>query len=84
MSNKLRFLPLFEALDDRALNAKNFDANLNLKIYEDLIRDVERGAQIVAVVPYDIKVILQMPRGNLEGIYPRMLALDMVKTLLSK
>jgi len=45
---------------------------------------VERGAILVCVVPHDMKVILQLPRGNLEVIYPRALVLSLVRQLLDK
>ena len=38
-------------------------------------RCIERGAKIVTVVPSIYAVILQMPRGNLEAIFPRALVL---------
>jgi len=41
------------------------------------IRAVERGSRIVTVDPY-IRTVLQMPRGNLEGIYPRIITLKRV------
>lgn len=37
------------------------------------VRAVERGSKIVTINGY--KTILQMPRGNLEGIYPRIMLL---------
>eukprot|EP01133_Synstelium_polycarpum_P003655 gene3655-4201_t len=51
-------------------------------VYDDSVREVERGARIVAVVPHDTRVILQMPRGNLEAIAPRSLALSTIRELL--
>jgi len=42
------------------------------------IRSVERGARLVAILPSSPTAILQMPRGNLEGIYPRSLVLPFV------
>ncbi|KAJ9111710.1 hypothetical protein QFC19_001070 [Naganishia cerealis] len=42
-------------------------------------RRVERGSQIVTVVPSAMSLILQMPRGNLESVNPRPLVLEVVK-----
>lgn len=42
-------------------------------------RRVERGAQIVTAVPSNMALVLQMPRGNLETIYPRPLVTVVVK-----
>lgn len=38
------------------------------------IRAVERGSKIVTVDP-GTRTVLQMPRGNLEGIYPRLIVI---------
>jgi elongator complex protein 1 len=40
-----------------------------------MIRAVERGSIIVSSVPSSMKVMLQMPRGNLEAIHPRPMVL---------
>lgn len=46
----------------------------------DLIkRTVERGSRIVTVVPSSTTLVLQMPRGNIETIYPRPLVLQIVR-----
>ena len=42
-------------------------------------RKVERGSRIVTVVPSNMSLVLQMPRGNLETINPRPLVLEVVK-----
>jgi len=49
-----------------------------------MVRQIERGARIVCVVPADIKLVLQMPRGNLEVIYPRSLVLSATRRHLDK
>jgi elongator complex protein 1 len=46
------------------------------------IRRVEQGSRIVTVA--GVKVVLQMPRGNLETIAPRPLVLSHVRSLLSQ
>ena len=46
-------------------------------------RSVERGARLVAISPKSPTAILQMPRGNLEGVVPRALALPFVRSLIS-
>lgn len=40
-----------------------------------MVRQVEQGARLLAAPPHGVRVILQMPRGNLEGICPRVLVL---------
>ncbi|KAI6655213.1 Elongator complex protein 1 [Oopsacas minuta] len=69
--------------------------NLSTPIYElpailptqshttnDAVRRVERGAEIITAVSNDSKVVLQMPRGNLEAIHPRALILTIIAKLL--
>ncbi|XP_044161324.1 elongator complex protein 1 isoform X1 [Bufo gargarizans] len=49
---------------------------------DETVRKVERGSRIVTVVPQDTKVILQMPRGNLETIHHRALVLAQIRRWL--
>ena len=42
---------------------------------DERCRSIERGAKLVAVMPTSFSLVLQMPRGNLETIYPRALVL---------
>ncbi|XP_069834097.1 elongator complex protein 1 isoform X2 [Dendropsophus ebraccatus] len=49
---------------------------------DETVRKVERGSRIVTVVPEDTKVILQMPRGNLETIHHRALVLAQIRKWL--
>lgn len=45
-------------------------------------RRMERGGRLVSVVPRDSRTVLQMPRGNLEVIQPRVLSLCIIADLL--
>ncbi|CAL4166380.1 unnamed protein product [Meganyctiphanes norvegica] len=47
-------------------------------------RKVERGSRLVSAVVQDTRVILQMPRGNLEVVSPRPLAVHTLKMLLKE
>ncbi|KAH8872242.1 Elongator complex protein 1 [Schistosoma japonicum] len=47
--------------------------------YSDNLHPIESGSVIVTAIPNDTKVILQMPRGNLEEIHPRALAVKMMR-----
>uniref|UniRef100_A0A3P8RRC5 Elongator complex protein 1 n=1 Tax=Amphiprion percula TaxID=161767 RepID=A0A3P8RRC5_AMPPE len=49
---------------------------------DETLRRVERGSRIVTVVPQDTRVILQMPRGNLETVHHRALVLAQLRTWL--
>ncbi|KAF2720807.1 IkappaB kinase complex, IKAP component [Polychaeton citri CBS 116435] len=46
---------------------------------DERCRSIERGARIVTVIPSAYSLVLQMPRGNLETIYPRALILAGVR-----
>ncbi|KAM9850335.1 elongator complex protein 1 [Aulostomus maculatus] len=49
---------------------------------DETLRRVERGSRIVTVVPQDTRVILQMPRGNLETVHHRALVLAQLRDWL--
>ncbi|KAH7125271.1 elongator complex protein 1 [Dendryphion nanum] len=42
---------------------------------DERCRTIERGARLITAMPTTYSVVLQMPRGNLETIYPRALVL---------
>lgn len=46
---------------------------------DERCRSIERGARIVTVIPSIYAVVLQMPRGNLETIYPRVLVVSGIR-----
>ncbi|XP_053152416.1 elongator complex protein 1 isoform X2 [Hemicordylus capensis] len=50
----------------------------------ETLRKVERGSRIVTIVPQDTKLILQVPRGNLETIHHRALVLAQVRKWLDR
>jgi elongator complex protein 1 len=47
-------------------------------------RRIERGSRIVTAVPSAMSLVLQMPRGNLETIYPRPLVMEVLKQSLDE
>ncbi|KAF2765709.1 IkappaB kinase complex, IKAP component [Teratosphaeria nubilosa] len=51
---------------------------------DERCRSVERGARIVTVMPSTFALVLQMPRGNLETIYPRALVLAGIRQSISQ
>jgi elongator complex protein 1 len=69
-----RFLPLSEVHCFDPL--MGLDQTHILEGYEP--RSVEHGSRVVAVLPKTPQMVLQMPRGNLEGIHPRALLLRFV------
>lgn len=72
----LHFLPI-ESLRDFDPFTES-DNHAVLDGYEP--RLVERGARLVSIFPSRPSLVLQMPRGNLEGISPRGLVLPYVMT----
>ncbi|KAM6980821.1 elongator complex protein 1 [Aplochiton taeniatus] len=49
---------------------------------DETLRRVERGSRIVTIVPMDTRLVLQMPRGNLETIHHRALVLVQLRKWL--
>eukprot|EP00163_Fabomonas_tropica_P026819 TRINITY_DN5051_c0_g2_i1.p1 TRINITY_DN5051_c0_g2~~TRINITY_DN5051_c0_g2_i1.p1 ORF type:complete len:1270 (+),score=323.85 TRINITY_DN5051_c0_g2_i1:93-3902(+) len=47
--------------------------------YNETWRNIERGSILVVGVPSTVKIVTQMPRGNLETLAPRPLLLDRVR-----
>ncbi|XP_071038680.1 putative elongator complex protein 1 isoform X5 [Parasteatoda tepidariorum] len=67
---------LFYTNTKHVLNIHQYDATQhNGKLFPKFEQKIERNAKIVFVPPRSTKVILQMPRGNLETIHPRPLVL---------
>ncbi|XP_054440536.1 elongator complex protein 1 [Pteronotus mesoamericanus] len=50
----------------------------------ETLRKVERGSRLVTAVPQDTKLVLQMPRGNLEVVHHRALVLAQIRKWLDK
>ena len=50
---------------------------------DERCRSIERGAKLVTVMPSIFALVLQMPRGNLETIYPRALVLAGIRESIS-
>ena len=76
LDNKIRFIHLQQNFNEKIGEIGPND------LLHSLSREVEEGSSIVCVVPFDSKIVLQMPRGNLETIYPRCLMLEMIRTML--
>lgn len=51
---------------------------------DERCRSIERGARLVTVMPSIFALVLQMPRGNLETIYPRALVLAGIRDSITK
>lgn len=51
---------------------------------DERCRSIERGARLVTVMPSIFALVLQMPRGNLETIYPRALVLAGIRRSINR
>ncbi|KAI5289157.1 hypothetical protein KEM54_004314 [Ascosphaera aggregata] len=51
---------------------------------DERCRSIERGARLISVVPSTFIVTLQMPRGNLENVYPRALTLAGIRNYIDE
>lgn len=51
---------------------------------DERCRSIERGARLVTVMPSIFALVMQMPRGNLETIYPRALVLAGIRLSINK
>ncbi|KAI8609607.1 IKI3 family-domain-containing protein [Chytriomyces sp. MP71] len=79
LSHTARFMPLAVENEDALIIPAT-----GTMLHDETLRRVERGSRIVAAVPGDMKLILQMPRGNLETIYPRALVLSSIRSALDR
>ncbi|QSZ31521.1 hypothetical protein DSL72_001088 [Monilinia vaccinii-corymbosi] len=51
---------------------------------DERCRSIERGARLVIAMPTSLSLILQMPRGNLETIFPRAMVLAGIRKLIDE
>ena len=83
-SHEAKFIPLFNLLNGGGADAVYHTEGLKKTPAKVAIkRAVERGSKIVTVVPGSTSLVLQMPRGNLETVFPRPLVLKIVRQDLS-
>ncbi|KJZ78807.1 hypothetical protein HIM_01580 [Hirsutella minnesotensis 3608] len=51
---------------------------------DERCRSVERGSRLVTAIPTNMSIVLQMPRGNLETIYPRAMVVAGIRSLIEE
>ncbi|KAH8821188.1 elongator complex protein-like protein 1 [Xylogone sp. PMI_703] len=51
---------------------------------DERCRSIERGARIVTAMPTALSLVLQMPRGNLETIWPRAMVVAGIRKLIDE
>lgn len=49
---------------------------------DERCRSVERGSRLVTAIPANMSIILQMPRGNLETVFPRAMVVAGIRGLI--
>ncbi|KAG4301971.1 hypothetical protein PCK1_001947 [Pneumocystis canis] len=69
-SHLVKFVKVMPKIEDFIVPSDDI-TNIN-------VRCIEKGAKIISVVPSSTALIFQMPRGNIEVIYPRVLVLSEV------
>jgi len=49
---------------------------------DERCRSIERGARLITATPTNMSLVLQMPRGNLETIFPRAMVVAGIRKLI--
>lgn len=83
LSHELFIYDLNRSLPKPANGAQNTEPPKLASLEDDSnfnVRAVERGSRIVVI--QGTRTVLQMPRGNLEGIYPRIIMLKEIIALI--
>ncbi|OAQ71074.1 IKI3 family protein [Pochonia chlamydosporia 170] len=51
---------------------------------DERCRSVERGSRLVVAIPTNMSIVLQMPRGNVETIFPRAMVVAGIRNLIDE
>ncbi|KAH6605033.1 hypothetical protein Trco_006740 [Trichoderma cornu-damae] len=51
---------------------------------DERCRSVERGSRLVTAMPTNMTIVLQMPRGNLETVFPRAMVVAGIRSLIEE
>ncbi|SPO03399.1 related to killer toxin insensitive protein 3 [Cephalotrichum gorgonifer] len=51
---------------------------------DERCRSIERGARLVTAIPTNMSLVLQMPRGNVETIFPRAMVVAGIRQLIDE
>ncbi|UNI16144.1 Putative elongator complex protein 1 [Purpureocillium takamizusanense] len=51
---------------------------------DERCRSVERGSRLVTAIPTNMSIVLQMPRGNVETIFPRAMVVAGIRSLIDE
>ncbi|KAF7543377.1 hypothetical protein G7046_g10013 [Stylonectria norvegica] len=77
-SNHLvKFVHLSDDIDDLQVPADDPEK-------DERCRSVERGSRLVTAIPTNMGIVFQMPRGNLETIFPRAMVVAGIRSLIDE
>jgi len=80
----LKFVHL-DALDEAEIpDIENLEVPADDPEADERCRSIERGARLVTAMPTNMSLVLQMPRGNTETIYPRAMVLAGIRKLVDE
>lgn len=68
--------------NERTLTMLDLDVPPDDPEKDERCRSIERGGRLVTAMPTKMSLVLQMPRGNLETIYPRAMVLAGIRKLI--
>lgn len=51
---------------------------------DERCRSIERGARLITATPTSLSLVMQMPRGNLETIWPRAMVIAGIRKLIEE
>ncbi|WDK09737.1 IKI3 family protein [Colletotrichum graminicola] len=73
------FLKFVHLVDPEEMEVPGDDPEI-----DERCRSIERGARLVTAMPTNMNLVLQMPRGNLETIYPRAMVVAGIRQLVDE
>nr|XP_036585890.1 Elongator complex protein 1 [Colletotrichum truncatum]KAF6796081.1 Elongator complex protein 1 [Colletotrichum truncatum] len=73
------FLKFVHLVDPEEMEVPGDDPEI-----DERCRSIERGARLVTATPTNMNLVLQMPRGNLETIYPRAMVVAGIRQLVDE
>ncbi|OLN92268.1 Elongator complex protein 1 [Colletotrichum chlorophyti] len=73
------FLKFIHLVDPEEMEVPGDDPEI-----DERCRSIERGARLVTATPTNMNLVLQMPRGNLETIYPRAMVVAGIRQLVDE
>ncbi|KAG5753512.1 hypothetical protein H9Q70_003855 [Fusarium xylarioides] len=73
----VKFVHLSASADDLEVPADDPET-------DERCRSVERGSRLVTAIPANMSIVLQMPRGNLETVFPRAMVVAGIRNLIDE